>query len=293
MAVTLASTPAPTSGSTAAAGQDEPLVKSWRDGPIGRISLNRPGKHNAKNLAMIEALHEAVMAAEADADVRVIVISGEGPSFSSGHDVTEIDHNPAIGAMYDTPEARLATERRMYLDKSLAIRNAAKPTIAQVHGHCIDQHVLQRNVGILIAKDSSRYASPQPRHFEHIGLIDARQPLASISSSFRGSPHDPLDFRDAVNHLVVGCFFAVDGFSPRGPEVDASCQFTEEKDIGPLHDLLTQRRRRQQRVDNSNRSQSREEAELLSDSKQPLLGTHFRIGIIPLRATHRAKQNCI
>ena len=172
MAVTLASTPAPTSGSTAAAGQDEPLVKSWRDGPIGRISLNRPGKHNAKNLAMIEALHEAVMAAEADADVRVIVISGEGPSFSSGHDVTEIDHNPAIGAMYDTPEARLATERRMYLDKSLAIRNAAKPTSAQVHGHCIAAGMMTAvRCDLIVASDDARFGMPVLARYAAVGEI--------------------------------------------------------------------------------------------------------------------------
>lgn len=113
------------------------LVKSWVDGCVSHVSLNRPEKHNAKNLALIDALHRAVQEADADPSTRVIVISGEGPSFSSGHDVKEVDFSPEVAALYANPEIRLATEREHYFEKSLAIRNTRKPTIAQVHGHCL------------------------------------------------------------------------------------------------------------------------------------------------------------
>lgn len=113
------------------------LVKTWHDGAIAHVSLNRPEKHNAKNLALIDQLHHAVQAADADDRIRVIVISGQGPSFSSGHDTKEVDSSPEVAALYATPEVRLATEREHYFDKSLAIRNTRKPTIAQVHGHCL------------------------------------------------------------------------------------------------------------------------------------------------------------
>lgn len=137
------------------------LVKRWRDGPIARISLNRPEKHNAKNLALIDQLHEAVTAADADPDVRVIVISGEGPSFSSGHDVSEIDHNPDIAKLYATPDARLNIERKMYFDKCLAIRNTRKPTIGQVHGYCLAAGMMSVAMcDLIVASDDAKFGMP-------------------------------------------------------------------------------------------------------------------------------------
>lgn len=140
---------------------DEQLVKSWREGPIARISLNRPGKHNAKNLALIDQLHNAMMAADEDPDVRVIVLSGEGQSFSSGHDVSEIDFNPDIAKLYATPDARLNTERKMYFEKCLAIRNTRKPTIGQVHGYCLAAGMMGVAMcDLIVASDDAKFGMP-------------------------------------------------------------------------------------------------------------------------------------
>jgi len=147
--------------SAAPQNSGEQFVKSWRDGPIARISLNRPDKHNAKNLAMIDQLHDAMMAADDDPDVRVIVLSGEGPSFSSGHDVTEIDFNPDIAKLYATPEARLSTERKMYFEKCLAIRNTRKPTIGQVHGYCLAAGMMGVAMcDLIVASDDAKFGMP-------------------------------------------------------------------------------------------------------------------------------------
>src|ERR1700716_2798373 len=57
------------------------------DGQIVRIMLNRPEARNAQNRGMLVELHEAFMRAEADDDVRVVILGGTGPMFSSGHDL--------------------------------------------------------------------------------------------------------------------------------------------------------------------------------------------------------------
>ena len=49
------------------------------DGTIARIMLNRPEARNAQNRGMLVELHEAFLVAEADDDVRVVILGGVGP----------------------------------------------------------------------------------------------------------------------------------------------------------------------------------------------------------------------
>ena len=53
------------------------------DHGIARVTLARPGVHNAFDDDVIAQLTEALQAAEADSEVRAVVLSGDGPTFSS------------------------------------------------------------------------------------------------------------------------------------------------------------------------------------------------------------------
>lgn len=66
-----------------------PLVQLHIDGQVATITLNRPEKRNALNDAMLRELLAAVDRVEADADVRVVLLRGEGGSFCSGVDLGE------------------------------------------------------------------------------------------------------------------------------------------------------------------------------------------------------------
>src|SRR5579863_1971452 len=57
------------------------------DGAIARILLNRPKTRNAQSRGLLVELDEAFMRAEADDQVRVVILGGVGPLFSSGHDM--------------------------------------------------------------------------------------------------------------------------------------------------------------------------------------------------------------
>jgi enoyl-CoA hydratase len=57
------------------------------EGRIARIMLNRPEARNAQNRGMLVELNDAFMQAEADDEVRVVILGGVGPMFSSGHDM--------------------------------------------------------------------------------------------------------------------------------------------------------------------------------------------------------------
>ncbi len=57
---------------------------------VGEIVLNRPDKMNALNNAMMSELSEAFDAAE-KAQVRALIIRGEGPGFCAGRDLADAD----------------------------------------------------------------------------------------------------------------------------------------------------------------------------------------------------------
>ena len=61
-----------------------------RDGEIAVIGLNRPEKRNALSLAMMRELDAALAAAGADTSVRAVILRGNGPAFSAGHDLSEL-----------------------------------------------------------------------------------------------------------------------------------------------------------------------------------------------------------
>ncbi|MGH7005778.1 MAG: enoyl-CoA hydratase/isomerase family protein, partial [Alphaproteobacteria bacterium] len=65
------------------------------EGPVRIVSLNRPERLNAINMAMLDALDAALAAAERDAAVRAILLRGEGRAFTAGDD---LDDQQAISA---------------------------------------------------------------------------------------------------------------------------------------------------------------------------------------------------
>src|SRR5438034_11754856 len=62
---------------------------------ITRIVMNRPDARNAQNLQMTYDLNAAFDAAVQDDAVKVIILAGNGPHFSSGHDLRPGDKNAA------------------------------------------------------------------------------------------------------------------------------------------------------------------------------------------------------
>jgi methylglutaconyl-CoA hydratase len=63
-------------------------LKLTRTGPVATVTMARPEVHNAFNEALIAELHTAFNELGADDSVRVIVLAGEGKSFSVGADLT-------------------------------------------------------------------------------------------------------------------------------------------------------------------------------------------------------------
>lgn len=117
------------------------------DGLIARVELNRPRYRNAQHRPLLVELDEALLRAEADDQVRVVILSGAGPLFSSGHDMGSAEHleerDPGPNqhpTRQDHGGARLGAEARMlqewhyFFENTRRWRSLRKITIAQVHG---------------------------------------------------------------------------------------------------------------------------------------------------------------
>lgn len=75
-----------------------PVRYTVQDG-VAHVRLDRPGSHNALDLALVRALFAAVERASTDEHVRVLLLSGEGPSFCVGGDVRGMAAAPDPGQM--------------------------------------------------------------------------------------------------------------------------------------------------------------------------------------------------
>jgi enoyl-CoA hydratase len=101
---------------------------------IRRLTLNRPEKRNALSNDLRRELYAALEAADADPDVRVIIIRGAGSCFSAGYDLS------AEGARQPLPFTTAAGAgqwARHVVEGCFRIWDLAKPVIAQVHGWCL------------------------------------------------------------------------------------------------------------------------------------------------------------
>lgn len=105
-----------------------PVLSETGDG-VAWITLNRPRVLNAIDAAMRAALGEALRTAEADAEVRVIVLRGAGPrAFCAGADIKEFGEVASPAA---------AREARVAAPWIRPLEDARKPVIASIHGHCL------------------------------------------------------------------------------------------------------------------------------------------------------------
>jgi enoyl-CoA hydratase/carnithine racemase len=103
------------------------LVLTENRGAVRHIVVNRPEKRNALSKEVIGELGGAFEDAAADDSVRVVVIRGEGPLFSSGMDLNDLRD------LSESPE-RLRDFRRPLLNWWNLLEEMPKPTICQIHG---------------------------------------------------------------------------------------------------------------------------------------------------------------
>lgn len=102
-----------------------------RDGRVARITLSRPDVRNAFNAELIAELRRHFTELDARADLRAIVLCGEGKVFSAGADITWMRASLDLGEDDNRRDAEAMSD--MYR----AIDCCSKPVITRVHGAAI------------------------------------------------------------------------------------------------------------------------------------------------------------
>lgn len=131
------------------------------EGGVATLSLNRPGKLNAMNEAMGDALSAHVERLKADEDLRVVILTGAGRAFSAGGDLDMLSGFNALSIDAAT-DVMLAFYKRF-----LCIRDIPVPVIAAVGGAAVGAGVcLTLACDVRIAREDARLAM----NFTRLGL---------------------------------------------------------------------------------------------------------------------------
>ena len=136
----------------------EPLLLSDQQSGILRLTLNRPRARNALSTGLMQALLDALEQTANDPSVRVIVLAANGPVFSAGHDLREMNQTRADG---DKGKAAFAALFSQCSDLMMAIVRHPRPVIAEVQGLATAAGCqLVASCDLAVAVDSAKFATP-------------------------------------------------------------------------------------------------------------------------------------
>ncbi|GAA0529988.1 enoyl-CoA hydratase [Saccharopolyspora subtropica] len=134
---------------------DELLVT--RSGPVMQVTFNRPAQRNAMSWGMYEGLVAACETADADDDVRVLVLRGAGSeAFVAGTDISQFTE-------FTSGEDGVAYERRMEAVIERLERTRV-PTLAAISGYCVGAGIaLAAACDLRISTVTGRFGVPVAR----------------------------------------------------------------------------------------------------------------------------------
>ena len=135
------------------ASSDDPALLAI-DGAIATITLNRPAAFNSINLAIAKKLEHLAAEVEANDDLRVLVIQGEGRAFSAGGDLQTIGAASAADNV-----APVVSELLLHYHAFIeTLRRMNKIVLTSVHGSAAGAGLSLAFVGdMCIAADDARF----------------------------------------------------------------------------------------------------------------------------------------
>ena len=167
-----------------------------RRGPVGWLIFDRPDAGNAMDAAMFRELEDAWRELDRDAEVRVIVNTGNGPAFQTGVDVVQVSRD----------KDALREQSRRTRDAELRLtawhNQVWKPVIAAVNGVCAGGGLhFVTDADIVIAASTATFVDPhvslgQVSAYETIGLV-RKSPMEPVVRMALVGVHERVDARRA------------------------------------------------------------------------------------------------
>ncbi|MBW2283646.1 MAG: crotonase/enoyl-CoA hydratase family protein [Deltaproteobacteria bacterium] len=143
------------------------------EGRLARITLNRPEAFNAIRPPMPDDIEQAMALANADPEVKVIILQGAGKAFCAGFDFSgNLDHfttyegEKTFGKDWDPGKDIMTVTSPFvgFIPKFMSIWRSPKPVVARVHGWCVgggsDMALLS---DVIIAAEDARIGTPYSR----------------------------------------------------------------------------------------------------------------------------------
>ncbi len=133
---------------------------------VAEVVIDRAAKRNALTLAMWQGLGAACRELSADTALRAVVVSGAGPSFCAGADISALsaDDTAMKSAVYQAEEA---------------LRSIPVPTVAKIRGHCVGGgNQIAVACDLRIADATASFAVPPAR----LGVVYPVNSVAALVS---------------------------------------------------------------------------------------------------------------
>jgi enoyl-CoA hydratase/carnithine racemase len=172
--------------------QTEKVAEVIRDGRIAYVTMNRPAKRNALSMSMMEQLVLAFRDIGRDDDIAVAILKAEGPVFSAGHDLAELQNRDIdfYRREFDLCTAVIET-----------MQSIRQPVIAQVHAAATAAGCqLVASCDLAVAAENAWFATPGVK----IGLFCTTPMVALTRAVGRKKAMEmlltgePIDAREAL-----------------------------------------------------------------------------------------------
>ena len=137
-------------------GQTTVLLVENRDS-VRLLTMNRPQKRNALNSELTQALLDTLRAADKDESVGCIVLTGAGPGFCAGADLSEFEDLQAAVAAQNRAE--------LTMQLHLSFSRICKPVVTAINGSAMGGGAGLAIAGDLaVMADSAQLGYPEPKH---------------------------------------------------------------------------------------------------------------------------------
>lgn len=155
-----------------------------KDGPVARLVMNTPEKANIQTAQQVWDFDEVLKWADADEEVKVLIVKGNGKGFCAGHAIVPPEEMPKVyPTTGPTPERTWKKHNYdLFLWPPLRLWEFSKATIAQIHGYCVGGGTVYGYLcDLSVASDDAYFQMPLPQGFGLPGAQTIMEPWVTMN----------------------------------------------------------------------------------------------------------------